>query len=60
MAESWTPPKLAKHWGVNPDKVRGFIERGELRAFDVSENAGSGKPRWRVPADAVVEFEQRP
>lgn len=55
----FTPPTLAKRWGVKPEKVIGFIRSGELRAFDISERAGVGRPRFRIPLDAVIEFEHR-
>ena len=53
-----TPPALAKRWGITPEKIIAFIRRGELRAFDVA-SPGSNRPRFRIPADAVVEFENR-
>ena len=31
-----TPPQLARTWKISPDKVRGWIRCGELRAFDSS------------------------
>ena len=51
-----TPPVYAKRLGVKPSKVIGWIERGELRAINVSANLG-GRPRWRIPPSAVVAFE---
>jgi hypothetical protein len=54
-----TPPDLAKRWRVKPEKVIGFIRRGELRAFDVSTIPGVGRPRFRISIDAVIEFENR-
>ena len=53
----FTPPKLAERWGVKSEKVIAFIRSGELRAFDVSVRAGVGKPRFRIPLDAVIAFE---
>ena len=54
-----TPPQLAKRWGIKPEKVIAFIRSGELRAFDISMRAGVGRPRFRIPVDAVIEFENR-
>jgi transposase len=51
-----TPPKVAKRYGVSEDKVLGWINRGELRAINVAARLG-GRPRWRIPEDAIVEFE---
>ena len=53
-----TPPELGRRWRVKPDKILVWIRSGELRAFDVSARPG-GRPRFRIPLDAVIEFEQR-
>ena len=42
-----TPPRLAKRLAVSPEKVLGWIRRGELRAVDVADKQG-GRPRWRI------------
>lgn len=53
-----TPPQLARRLGVSPDKVVGWIRRGELRAVNVADRP-TGRPRWRInPAD-VATFEAR-
>ncbi len=54
-----TPPKLAVRWGVKAEKIIAFIRTGELRAFDISQSPGLGKPRYRISPDAVIEFENR-
>ena len=54
-----TPPELAKRWRVKPERVIAWIKSGELRAFDVSSRPGVGKPRYRIPQDAIIEFENR-
>jgi excisionase family DNA binding protein len=54
----YTPPELAKRWRTGADKVRQWIADGELRGIDLSARRG-GRPRWRVPLEAVLEFEQR-
>ena len=59
LTDCVTPPKLAVRWGVKPEKVIGFIHSGELRAFDVSVRVGVGRPRYRIPPDAIIEFESR-
>jgi hypothetical protein len=51
-----TPPQLAKRWGVNTTKVLGWVRSGELRAVNLAARR-DGRPRWRVPIDAVLEFE---
>lgn len=53
-----TPPQLAREWGVSADKVRAWIESGELRAVNLAARPG-GRPRYRMdPADALA-FEAR-
>lgn len=52
-----TVPELARTLGVDQDKILGWIHKGELRALNVAESA-SGRPRWRIPADAWQAFEQ--
>ena len=53
-----TPPQLARHYTVSPDKVLSWIDAGELRAVDV-RSPGSARPRWRISPDAIAEFEAR-
>jgi Helix-turn-helix domain len=50
-----TPPAIAKRLGIKPDKVLGWIDDGELKAFNVAKN-GNGQPRWRVPPDELELF----
>ena len=50
-----TPPELAKQLRVTPERVRAWIERGELRAVNVGDRS---RARWRISADAVIAFEQ--
>ena len=54
-----TPPVLAKMWRVKSDRILNWIKSGQLRAFDVSSNPGIGRPRYRIPPDAITEFENR-
>jgi excisionase family DNA binding protein len=53
-----TPPEVARKLRVSPDKVRAWIERGELAAFNVADRVG-GRPRWRIEPEALAEFERR-
>ena len=53
-----TPPQLARHMGVSPDKILHWIRTGELRAFNAATRVG-GRPRYLISADAVAEFEKR-
>lgn len=59
MADRYlTPPALARQYGVNSDKVLAWIESGELSAVNVASRVG-GRPRWRISAEAIAEFEAR-
>jgi hypothetical protein len=51
----WTPPALAERWGVSPEKVIGFITRGELLAVNFAERL-DGRPRWRISEEAIEAF----
>ena len=57
LRQKLTPPQLAKEWGVSPDKIVGFIRRGELRAIDVSTNRGSARPRYLIDRRDIEAFE---
>ncbi|MBT6155454.1 MAG: helix-turn-helix domain-containing protein [Planctomycetaceae bacterium] len=51
-----TPPQYAKRLGVKPETVISWIKAGELRAINVGRR-GAKRPRYRIPTDAVVAFE---
>lgn len=53
-----TPPKLAERLAVSPEKVIGWIRRGELRAVDVSDKQG-GRPQWRIAESDIAVFLER-
>jgi hypothetical protein len=52
-----TVANVAARYRVSPDKVRGWIARGELAAVNVAANL-SGKPRWVVTPEALEQFER--
>jgi hypothetical protein len=52
----FTVPQLAKQWGLDPSKVRGWIRRGELRAINVG--SGSKRPRFLIDAVDIEAFEK--
>lgn len=56
MTNYLTPPAYAKQLGVKASKVVGWINRGDLRALNVSDG---DRPRWRIPMSAIAEFEER-
>lgn len=49
---------IARRYRVGEDKVRSWINRGELRAINTAAVL-CGKPRWVIPVDALAEFEKR-
>lgn len=51
-----TPPQLAKRWGVNVNKVTGFIRSGELVAINLA-GRGCTRPRYAIDETDVEAFE---
>jgi hypothetical protein len=49
---------MARRYRVSPDKVRGWIARGELAAINTAAML-CGKPRWVIPPEALAAFERR-
>lgn len=56
MQSYFTPPQLAKLWGVSPEKVYAFIRSGQLRAINLASRQG-GRPRYAIDPADVAEFE---
>jgi hypothetical protein len=54
--QKMTPPKLAKLWGVSPDKILTWIRSGELRAVNVATDSNS-RPRYLIDQRAIEQFE---
>ena len=55
-AQYVSPPKAADILDCSPEKIIGFIKRGELRAVDLSNHPGMGKPRYRIDKDDLDAF----
>jgi hypothetical protein len=53
-----TVADVARRYRVGPDKVRAWIDGGELKAVNTSA-ALCGRPRWVIPPEALATFEQR-
>lgn len=47
--------EVAGRLSVKADQVRDWISDGQLVGVNVAANP-RGRPRWRVPADALDEF----
>jgi excisionase family DNA binding protein len=54
----YTVADVAQRLRVGPDKVRAWINCGELRAINTA-GVLCGKPRWVISPDALAEFEKR-
>jgi hypothetical protein len=54
----FTVADVAKRYRVGQEKVRGWINRGELAAINTA-TALCGKPRWVVLPEALAAFERR-
>jgi excisionase family DNA binding protein len=54
-----TVSEVASQYGVTEITVLGWINSGELKAINVGRTPGKKKPRWRISAAAVAEFEDR-
>ena len=53
-----TPPELARERGVSPTKILALIRAGEIAAVNMATNPG-GRPRWRIPPEALEAFDSR-
>ena len=52
-----TPPEVAKRYGCKPSKIIAWIRRGELRAVDLSDQPGVGRPRFKIDPLDLAAFE---
>lgn len=52
-----TPPQVAAKFGCKPETVISWIRSGELRCLNLARH-GSLKPRYRIPVDALADFER--
>ncbi|MCH7728445.1 MAG: helix-turn-helix domain-containing protein [Planctomycetes bacterium] len=48
--------KLARRWGISPDKVLAWIRSGELKAIDASTRRGA-RPRYLIDEADIRAFE---
>lgn len=51
------PPEVGRRYGVDPAKVIGWINNGELRAVNIAAKRG-GRPRWIIDAADLAAFEE--
>lgn len=53
-----TPPQIAAILGCKVQKVRFWIETGELKAVNYATNRNGIKPRWKVRPEDFEAFER--
>lgn len=53
----FTPPEVAKMWGVTHKKILEWIHAGELPAID-AVSVRNGRPRFLIDAEDLRRFEQ--
>ncbi|MBU4271528.1 MAG: helix-turn-helix domain-containing protein [Planctomycetes bacterium] len=57
VRRKFTPPEIAKLWGVDTLKVLRWIRAGELRAINASTRRDSKKPRFLIDPADLAAFE---
>jgi hypothetical protein len=57
-APGYSVADLCSRWRVGPDKIHGFLRRGELIGVNLATNL-AGRPQWRITAESVELFERR-
>jgi hypothetical protein len=55
-SQKLTPPQLSRLWGVDRNRIIGWIKSGQLQAIDGSIRQGQ-RPRYLIDAAAIREFE---
>ena len=51
------PTDVAKRFGVSPEKVIGWIRRGELRTVNIADRRDGKKPRFVIYEADLAAFE---
>ena len=49
---------LARRWRCAEQHIIDLIDEGRLRALNIGGRNPSGRRFWRIPAEAVIAFEQ--
>jgi excisionase family DNA binding protein len=58
MSSTFSIDDICERFGVSRATVLRWIRVGELLAVNVSRRRDSKKPRWRVSAEALAQFER--
>ena len=53
----FTPPEIARKWGISVDKILTWIRSGELKAINAATRLG-GRPRYLISLEALDSFER--
>lgn len=53
---AFTPPEVAEILGVNADKIRQFIQTGQLKAVNMTLTGRGQRPRYRILPDDLRAF----
>jgi transposase len=59
IASALTVRECASRFNVSIPVVLSWISNDSLHAIDVSSNPGVGRPTWRIPESAIVDFSLR-
>jgi hypothetical protein len=55
----FTVSEIADRYRCGPEKVLGWLRSGELSGVNIAARVGGKKPRWRISAEALANFERR-
>lgn len=58
LSVTYSPKEIAAKAGCKVDKVLAWINSRELIAINYGSSQTGGKPRWRVTAEALEDFER--
>jgi hypothetical protein len=58
QAAGLTVAEFARRYRVGEDKVRGWIDKGDLKAINTATDM-CGKPRWVITPDSLAAFEKK-
>ena len=53
----FTPPQLAKLWGVSAAKIVSFIRSGEFKAINLAAS-NRNRPRYTIDVRDIAAFEE--
>jgi excisionase family DNA binding protein len=57
MSSTLSVRDVCERYGVTEHTVLTWLNRGELRGFNVGRRPGAKKPRWRITPEALEAFE---